>query len=121
VDKDFLGVGISKELGWAYYESAIKESMKAILLTRRGERVMRPDFGCGINDMVFNSVDSYTLSIMKENIVQALSRWEPRIKNVEIQINFKDSTLEINIRYMVIETNNSDNLVLPFYPEGRWS
>jgi hypothetical protein len=126
MEKDFLGVGIPKDLNsnngkWLAYEDAIKESMKAILLTRRGERVMRPDFGCGINDMVFNAIDSYTLNIIKENIKQALTRWEPRIRNIEMQINVQDSTLEINISYIVIETNNSDNLVFPFYPEGRWS
>ncbi|MGE0526253.1 MAG: GPW/gp25 family protein [Bdellovibrionales bacterium] len=123
--KDFLGVGVSRDLEQVSYEKAIKESIKIVLLTRRGERVMRPDFGCGINDMVFNSIDAYTISVMKENIVKALGRWEPRIKNVEVEVRSKhgaeDPRFEIEVKYTLIETNSSANLVFPFYPEGAWS
>lgn len=121
MEKDFLGIGISSKLQWIKYEDSIKESIKIILATRQGERVMRPDFGCGINDLVFSSLDSYTMGIIKENVKNSLNLWEKRIKDIKVSVSLvsDEGKLDINIGYTIIKSNHPDNLVYPFYLESN--
>jgi uncharacterized protein len=100
------------------YEESIKESVIIILGTKRGERVMRPDFGCGINNFVFESISSLVLGQIKSSVLEALTRYEPRINIINIAITTEkidNGFLNINITYNVISTNNQFNLVYPFY------
>ena len=99
------------------YEDDIKEAIYLILMTRKGERVMRPDFGCGIHDFAFETMSYPVLSRMRESVREALILWEPRIRDVEVEIEpAKESgRLNIHIRYVVRTTNNPYNLVYPFY------
>lgn len=124
--KAFLGigwkfpitVGQALKIQMSSYEENIRESILIILGTKKGERVMRPDFGCGIHDFAFESISSLTLGQMKLSITEALSKYEPRIEliNLEISINdIENGMLNINIFYRVISTNNRFNLVYPFY------
>lgn len=79
---------------------------------------MRPDFGCGIHNFVFESISSGLMELIKQSISDALLIWEPRITVSEINISTKDITsglLIIEIKYIVNVTNNSFNLVYPFY------
>ncbi len=99
------------------YEESIRESIYIILGTRKGERLMRPDFGCGIHDFVFESINSITLGHIELSITDALTKYEPRIKLIKITISDKDidrGILLITIQYEVITTNNKFNLVYPF-------
>lgn len=100
------------------HEDDIAESIRIILLTSQGERVMRPDFGCGAHDYVFGLGDSTTLNLLKSTIEQAIMIWEPRVFEVEVrpQIDADDAgKILLNIRYRVRSTNNLFNLVYPFY------
>ena len=113
-----IAVGQDLQIQMSSYEENIRESILIILETKKGERVMRPDFGCGIHDFVYESINSLTLGQMKLSISDALSKYEPRIEliNLEISINDVDNgILNINIVYRVISTNNRFNLVYPFY------
>jgi uncharacterized protein len=100
------------------YEEDIQEAIWIILSTSKGERIMHPDFGCGIQNFVFESFSSKIEELLKQSISDALLLWEPRITLLEINVSTKDITsglLIIEIKYMVNVTNNRFNLVYPFY------
>ncbi len=100
------------------YEEDIKEAIYIILMTKKGERVMKPEFGCGVHDYAFGTMDYTTLSRMESEIREALNLWEPRIKDLQVNVvidDVKDGCVLINIGYNVRSTNNPYNLVFPFY------
>ena len=69
----------------------VDEAIRLIVGTAQGERPMRPEFGCGIHDYVFESIDSYTLGRIDYEIRVALDRWEPRIDVVDIDFDTSDA------------------------------
>jgi hypothetical protein len=96
----------------------VREAIVLILSTAQGERPMRPEFGCGVHDYVFDVVDSATLGRMEEEIRVALERWEPRIDVVSIDFDLDtadEGGLAITIQYRLKATNDVRNLVYPFY------
>ncbi len=128
-DADFLGRGWkfpvsikNGKIAFSEGEESIKESIRIILETIEGERVMRPDFGCGINRLVFEPNNTSTAALIAFHIEEALMKWEPRIEvldvNVTLDANNEKNELRINIEYMIKSTNTRDNLVYPFYPGG---
>lgn len=129
--KDFLGKGwkfpvhVNKagKLEMSVYEKDIEEAILIILKTAKGERVMRPDFGCGIFDFVFASMNTATITMMEASVREAIVLWEPRIniKNINLSSDSdEEGKLMISIDYRVKSTNNRFNLVFPFYMrEGR--
>lgn len=113
------GTGES-EIAISEGEDAIRESISIILSTAKGERVMRPDFGCGINDMVFSIDNISTKSLISFYIKEALQKWEPRIELLSIDISSdkkEGNKLYINIEYKIKTTNTKRNIVYPFYLE----
>jgi hypothetical protein len=113
-----VGVTDAGQIDRAHGEDAIREAIWLILSTAKGERVMRPEFGCGIHDYVFDVVDAATLGRMELEVRTALERWEPRIEVIDVRLepgDGGDGLLEITIDYRVRETNNVRNLVAPFY------
>jgi phage baseplate assembly protein W len=99
-------------------EADIRESILIILKTAKGERVMRPDFGCGIHNLVFAAIDTATLAQVKRDVADALRDYEARIvvTNVEARAgNLLNGQLIIEIDYRVRQTNQPGNLVFPFY------
>ena len=123
----FLGIGwklpVSLEDGridMAEYEESIRESIWIILATARGERKMRPDFGCGIHDLVFAVHSGETLGRVASEVRQALILWEPRIDLLDVSSRTDEAEptrLLIQIEYRVRANNNRFNLVYPFYVE----
>jgi phage baseplate assembly protein W len=101
-------------------EENIRQSIYLIIMTRKGERVMRPDFGCDIHKFMFDTVDYTILTMMKLAVEEALIRWEPRITDIQVQIFDRIQEkhgVEIRVDYRVRTTNNLFNLVFPFYLE----
>lgn len=99
-------------------DEAIRQSIHIILGTAPGERVMRPTFGCSIHDLVYAPNNLNTASLAAHFCVEALSKWEPRIEEVEAHADPSDddpNRLDIVIKYKVRATNTSRNLVYPFY------
>ncbi len=99
-------------------EDDIKEAIKIILKTSPGERVMRPDFGCGINNYTFSIMNSANIVQIQNEIERALTLYEPRIvvENVEAAVQeSSDGVLHISIEYIVKSSNARHNLVYPFY------
>jgi uncharacterized protein len=126
MSKPFLGVGTAFPLTLddnthavelAAYEESVRQSILIILGTAKGERLMRPDFGCGIHDLVFESVGAATVGRIQQTVNQALLRLEPRIDvtRVDVQTSGDANVLLISIEYEVRATNNVFNLVYPFY------
>ena len=100
------------------YENDIEESIRIILRTSRGERVMRPDFGCGIHDLVFDVVDQSTLTRVETSVRDAMTRFEARIELLDVIVNPRDAAegrLIVSLDYRVRRTNQIGNLVFPFY------
>ncbi|PJF40821.1 MAG: baseplate protein [Phototrophicales bacterium] len=102
------------------YEEAVRQSIWMILSTAKGERVMRPDFGCGIHDLVFGLSNTATLGRVVSEVRQALTLWEPRIELVDVTADFdpqQPSRLLIYVDYVLLTDNSRFNLVYPFYLE----
>jgi phage baseplate assembly protein W len=124
-EKAFLGIGWafppsldpSGEMATAAYEEDVRQAILIILGTAPGERVMRPDFGAGLNALVFEPLNARTLALVKHRVDEALTLWEPRIDNVAVEIRTEPprGRLLIDIRYRVRLTNIFYNLVYPFY------
>ena len=124
--KAFLGIGwkfpintnSSLEIKSSEHEESIAESIRIILGTAKGERIMRPDFGCGIHDYVFEIINAMTLGNIKSSVEEALVLWEPRIEVLNISVSTEEvdsGKLLIGIDYLISTTNNRFNLVYPFY------
>ena len=124
--KDFLGrgwrfpVGVDSRgrIAMSTYEEDIKEAILLILRTQKGERVMRPDFGCGIYDYVFSPINTATLTLIERSVREAITEWEPRVEIEKIEVSTEEAgegKLLISIDYRVRRTNNRFNLVYPFY------
>lgn len=125
-EADFIGRGIRFPLGvdqtGALAMTAgpddIDRSIRMVLATAKGERVMRPEFGCAIWDQLFEPVNANTLGLMAQAVRDAVSQWEPRaeLERVEVVPDEGDpSRVNIGVWYKVRTTNDRRNLVHPFY------
>ena len=99
-------------------ETDVDQAIHLILSTAPGERPMRPEFGCGIHNYIFETVDAYTIARLEQEIRIALDRWEPRIDVLDIdfgldRVDFGEVVIEIG--YVVRTSNDIRNLVYPFY------
>ena len=95
----------------------IKEAVYIILMTQKGERWLRPDFGSSILNYTFMDTSNTMLNIMCRQIVNELMENEPRIKDVDVKVeeHRSDDCLIVRIDYTIRETNTKDNIVFPFY------
>jgi uncharacterized protein len=124
---DFLGRGWSfpprfdprtKEVVIVVDEQDITESLHILLATQPGERVMVPNYGCGLRRMVFEEASEQTVTEIKEMIRKAILFYEPRISVNSMDAQLADAMsgkLEILIDYTIRTTNTRHNLVYPFY------
>ena len=125
--KDFLGRGWAMPVeleprtglvASVQHEDDIRQSIRIILETTPGERVMRPNFGCGIHEMVFAAVDSTVLQRIRSLVEEALRRCEARIEVLGVTVDedaSSEGVLNIELEYRVRKTNQVGNLVFPFY------
>lgn len=99
-------------------ETDIGESIKIILSTPQGERVMRPEFGSTLHEYVFAPNNATTAGLLGYHVRDALLRWEPRIEITDIDVQadpMEPTYIRISISYLVKATNDERNLVYPFY------
>jgi phage baseplate assembly protein W len=129
VDKAFLGIGWSfppefhkraDALGvkMVAEEDDIGESLRILLSTNPGERVMQPSYGCGLKAMVFAAINERTITELKDIIERAVLFFESRITLEDIDVNTEDALdgiLKIQLNYSVRKTNTRSNIVYPFY------
>lgn len=108
------GVGVEMLNG----EDDIQSSLKILLSTRIGERIMEPEFGCNTDNMIFEIMNTGFQTFMQKLIKEAILLYEPRIdlKNVDlIMQNETNGLLLISVDYVVRTTNSRSNIVFPFY------
>ncbi len=101
-------------------EEKIAESVRIILGTAPGERLMRPDFGCGIHDYVFAPNNVRTAGLIRFHVEEALNRWEPRIDLQQVRVQpdpDNPAVILIAVNYRVKSTDSRYNMVYPFYLE----
>lgn len=124
--KDFLGRGwkfpvevdATGRIALSDYEDDVREAVRIILMTSRGERVMRPDFGANLQDYVFASMSATTIGRIQASVQEALIKWESRIKVIAVKVEpdtGEVGKLLIDVEYRVRATNTRFNLVFPFY------
>jgi uncharacterized protein len=123
---DFLGTGWAFPVGvdargriaLVRRERDVEEAMMMILLTPVGQRVMRPDFGCRIHELVFASNDASTEGLAIYYVEEALARWEPRITLREVTAEPDPTSPErlmVRIDYQIKASYDRRTLVFPFY------
>ncbi len=113
-----LGTDASGSIALTGDDRDLVQAMRLILATAKGERPMRPDFGCGIHDYVFAPADANTAGRLAVEVRRSLAFWEPRIdvKSVDVTVDqLSRNTLYINIGYEKKGSYDPRNLVFPFY------
>ena len=125
--KSFLGRGwkfpvridtTTGRVAMSEMEQDIKESIWILLSTAPGERLMRPEFGCGIHDLVFSSMSTVTMGLFESRVREAINRWEARVDITKLEVFTKEpdkGKLEINLSCRIRDTNSEFNFVFPFY------
>ena len=125
-DPEFLGQGLAfplqfsprGEIALASGQHDIEQSIRIILGTMPGERVMRPEFGCRVWELVFAPNDPETQSLVADYVKSALRFWEPRIEVDRVEAFTdpnQDGTLLVEINYTIKTTHDERSLVYPFY------
>jgi phage baseplate assembly protein W len=125
--RKFLGVGFAFPLqidpatgqfGFAAYEADVQQAIFTILSTAKGERVMVPDFGCGMHDRVFSPNTATQANAVSADVREALTRWEPRIDLLDVNVTIdgaQGEVLLIRVDYRIRANNAFYNTVYPFY------
>ncbi len=126
---DFLGRGwsfppsfnrLSKSIDMLEQEADIASSLEILLTTSPGERVMIPEYGCNLEELVFEALDTTTKTLVIDKIESAILYFEPRIELEKINLNnFREleGIIQIEIVYRVRATNTRFNFVFPFYKQ----
>jgi hypothetical protein len=124
-NRDFLGRGLSfplqvnsrGEIALVDGDQDIEQSIRIILETSPGERVMRPEFGCRVHELVFAPNNAATEGLLIHYIQEALEQWEPRIEVQDIEISTAADTgsvLLAEVKYLVKDTHDPRSIIYPF-------
>lgn len=100
------------------HEEDIRQSIYIIISTTKGSRVMQPDFGCGIHDLVFGAISTALVTQVKQSVTEALRTFEARIDIIRVDVDASradEGRLEIELEYRNRTTNQQGNFVYPFY------
>ncbi|MEP1497389.1 MAG: GPW/gp25 family protein [Paracoccaceae bacterium] len=118
---EVLGLSLDRRWGRVVMSEGaldVQQSIAIILGTARGERVMRPDFGCGIHELPFETISAPLVAEIRRVVRDALRRFEARIDVLEVEVDTRDhinGKLEISLAYRLRTTNQVGNFVYPFY------
>jgi uncharacterized protein len=125
-DRDFLGKGlrfpVSVNLNGGVSSSQLEENVRQsifiILGTAPGERIMRPDFGCRIHDLMFAPNNDITAARAEVYCEEAIYKYEPRVEKVTCTAAphpDQPNRLDIRLEYVIAGKNDKKNMVYPFY------
>jgi len=129
-DREYIGQGLAFPLqvnpqggiALASGEHDVEQAIRIILSTAPGERVMRPEFGCRIHELIFAPQDAATESLVVYYVEEALAQWEPRIDVQEVDVSAdpgRDGALLVEIKYRVKDTHDERSIVYPFFLSGE--
>lgn len=98
-------------------EQDIAESLLILLNTGLGERVMRPEFGANMEDLLFESLNVTTASMIVNRLKRAILFHEPRVRveNIDLLPDRANGRIQVTVTYLIISTNTRTNIVFPFY------
>ena len=124
--EEFVGSGLSFPLkltpagsiGLVSHDEELRQAIRLVLGTAYGERPMRPEYGCGIHELVFAPANATTAGEAAYEVRRSLERWEPRVDVDDVDVRFDDndpSRMFVSITYRVKGANDPRNLVFPFY------
>ena len=124
--KEFIGKGWrfpivpgpTGALGWSEADDNVEQSLRLLLLTRVGERVMRGTFGSRLGEMVFRPGSEQNLRQLEREVSSVILKWEPRVEVLEVsaEADAKEPTkITVALSYRVRRTNTRESLVFPFY------
>ena len=96
-------------------DELVKQSLLQILLTARGERVMRPEFGCDLYSFVFENNDELLAQLLRAEISAAITRFEPRAALEDVAFEREGSNLIVYVQYRVVSTRtlNTVQVAIP--------
>jgi hypothetical protein len=126
-DRSFLGTGWgfpprfdlqNGKIAMVSEDDDIRESLRILLSTNPGERVMRPTFGCGLKARVFESITVSAITEIRDLVSRAILFFEPRITVDDIEVKAEDvlgGLVLISVSYTIRTTNTRSNMVYPFY------
>lgn len=105
----------------ARHERDIEQAIHIVLSTGKGERRMRPTFGCDIHSLVFAPANATTFGLMRHYVEEALGMWEPRIsvRDVEVVSTVSEGRVDVIVTYELRSTKDERTLVYPFYMAGE--
>jgi uncharacterized protein len=113
-----LGVDATSRVALATQARDIEQAIEIILRTAPGERPMRPEFGCRIQDHLFSPTNAATAAAIANDVRAALDMWEPRIRVEDVRVGFDLTDIGafyIDVSYRIRGDNDERNLVFPFY------
>ena len=125
-DREFLGQGWAfplqfsprGQIALARGERDIEQSIRIILETTPGERIMRPEFGCRAKELLFAPRNAVTEGMLREYVEDAMARWEPRIDVTSVTVTndpSNDGAWLVGIHYTIKATHDERSIVYPFY------
>jgi uncharacterized protein len=126
VNSDYIGAGWNFPVGvdatggiaLATHARDIEQAIELILRTSPGERPMRPEFGCAVQEHIFSPANAATAAAIAGSVRQALQQWEPRIDLLDVHVRFAPqapTTCYIDVEYQIHGRSDVRNLVFPFY------
>lgn len=114
-------VGTDGRLAWSVGEENVRESIRILLLTEPGERLLREEFGCGLRQFLFEPNTVTTRELIRQSIIQAIGRWEPRaaVEDVTVEADAKNPRLvAITIFFRLVATQALERLGITLQLEG---
>ena len=114
-------VGSDGRLAWSAGEENVRESIRLILLTNPGERLMRETFGCGVRQFLFEPNTVTTRELLRQRIVQAIGRWEPRVRLQEVTVEADPNNSRVaavTIYFRLVATQALERLDMTLQFEG---
>jgi|OpeIllAssembly_1097287.scaffolds.fasta_scaffold105264_2 phage baseplate assembly protein W len=101
-------------------EVDVASSLHILLTTVQGERIMVPEYGCNLDELLFESLDTRTKTLMADKIEAAIVYFEPRIELESVRLDDSgelEGVVLIEVIYRIISTNTRYNFVFPYYKQ----
>jgi phage baseplate assembly protein W len=124
-DQGFVGFGFAYPMGvddqggmsMVTGQTNVERSIRLIIGTAYGERPMRPEFGCGIHDLIFDLASPELITQIQLQVQASLRRWETRAEIISVTAAFDDdrTTIQILVTYRIKGSYDPRNLLVPFY------
>ena len=95
---------ITKDSGVVKNENAIKQAIRCLVLTQKGERLFQPDVGCAVFELLFEPLDLMTADAVRDEIINTLNQYEPRISLIDVSVRVSDvyQRFDVTVEYRIV-------------------